>query len=74
MNNLLIPLNEHFLKTDGRCPPRFDGSAIARSGVGTPSPPPPPQMMRKKIPAHIHRLTDDVIATPEEAPLAVSPL
>jgi hypothetical protein len=30
--------------------------------------------MRKKIPAHIHRLTDDVIATPEEAPLAVSPL
>ena len=72
MNDLLIPLNEHFLKTDGLCPLSFDGSASARSDVGTP--PPPPQTMRKKIPAHIHRLTDNVIATPEEAPLTVSPL
>ena len=73
MNGLLIPLNEHFLKTDGRSPLRFDGSAIAHSDAATPSPPPPPpQMMRKKIPARNHRLTDDVIAIHEGAPLAVS--
>jgi hypothetical protein len=73
MNGLLIPLNEYFLKTDGRSPLRFDGSANAHSDAGTPStPPPPPQMMRKKIPAHNHRLTDDVIAIHEGGPLAVS--